>query len=135
GPRTVIPAPGREQEVARLSTRWPLGGRLPVLVQRARAAVQHEDATIEAKPFLLGSGFGSLPDPQRYPELVKVFIDAQHDYIADRVYLLAGPGVGPGQTGGVSEGGTAPPGAEGGPASRLNLVDRVPHVIGRTGGS
>src|SRR5207245_3652384 len=112
GPRTMIPAPGREQEVARLSTRWPLGGRLPVLVQRARAAVQHEDATIEAKPFLLGSGFGSLPDPQRYPELVKVFIDAQYDYIADRVYLLAALVVGPEQTAEVVEMVTVPPDTE-----------------------
>ena len=46
-----------------------------MLVQRARAAVQRDDPGIEAKPFLLGSGFGSLPDPQRYPDLVKVFID------------------------------------------------------------
>jgi len=37
GPRAMVPAPGREQDLARLSTRWPLGGRLPVLVQRARA--------------------------------------------------------------------------------------------------
>ena len=83
------PAPGREQEITRLSTHWPLGGRLPVLVQRARAAVHRDDPGIEAKPFLLSSGFGSLPDPQRYPDLVKVFLDAQHDYIEDRVYLLA----------------------------------------------
>ena len=73
GPRAMVPAPGREQDIARLSTHWPLGGRLPVLVQRARAAVQRDDPGIEAKPFLLGSGFGSLPDPQRYPDLVKVF--------------------------------------------------------------
>ena len=109
GPRAIVPALGREQDLAHLSTRWPLGGRLPVLVQRARAAVQHEDPRIEAKPFLLGSGFGSLPDPQRYPDLVKVFIDAQHDYIADRVYLLAALVAGPEQTAEVVEMTTAPP--------------------------
>jgi hypothetical protein len=85
GPRAMVPAPGREGDIARLRTHWPLGGRLPVLVQRARAALQRDDPSIEAKPFLLGSGFGSLPDPQRYPDLVKVFLDAQHDYIEDRV--------------------------------------------------
>jgi AAA domain len=105
----MVPAPGREQEIGRLSTRWPLGGRLPVLVQRARAALQHEHASIEAKPFLLGSGFGSLPDPQRYPDLVKVFIDAQHDYIEDRVYLLAALVAGPEQTTAVVEMTTTPP--------------------------
>src|SRR5439155_26587662 len=59
GPRAMVPAPGRASDIARLSTRWPLGGRLPVLVQRARAAVQRDDPGIEAKPFLLGSGFCS----------------------------------------------------------------------------
>ena len=39
GPRAMIPAPGRESDIARLSTRWPLGGRLPVLVQRAALAL------------------------------------------------------------------------------------------------
>ncbi|MBM3223927.1 MAG: hypothetical protein FJZ47_09020 [Candidatus Tectomicrobia bacterium] len=109
GPRAMVPAPGRERDLARLSTRWPLGGRLPVLVQRARAAVQHDAPGIEAKPFLLGAGFGSLPDPQRYPDLIKVCIDAQHDYIADRVYLLAALVAGPAQTAEVVEMTTAPP--------------------------
>ena len=135
GPRTMIPAPGREQEVARLSTRWPLGGRLPVLVQRARAAVQHEDANIEAKPFLLGSGFGSLPDPQRYPELVKVFIDAQHDYIADRVYLLAALVVGPEQTAEVVEMATAPPDTEAEQALLMTWLTRLLPAIAAVAGT
>src|SRR5262249_41646283 len=42
GPRAMVPTPGREGDIARLSTRWPLGGRLPVLVQRARAAMQRD---------------------------------------------------------------------------------------------
>jgi hypothetical protein len=109
GPRAMVPAPGREQDLARLSSRWPLGGRLPVLVQRARAAVQRDDPNLEAKPFLLSSGFGSLPDPQRNPDLVKVFLDAQHDYIEDRVYLLAALVAGPEQTAEVVEMATAPP--------------------------
>jgi AAA domain len=109
GPRAMVSAPGREQDLARLSTRWPLGGRLPVLVQRARAAVQRDDPGIEAKPFLLGSGFGSLPDPQRYPDLVKVFIDVQHDYIEDRLYALAALVAGPEKTAEVVEITTAPP--------------------------
>jgi hypothetical protein len=109
GPRVMVPAPGQEQDLARLSTRWPLGGRLPVLVQRARAALQREDPTITAKPFLLGSGFGSLPDPQRYPDLVKVYLDAQHDYIEDRVYLLAALAAGPAKMVEVVDMTTAPP--------------------------
>ena len=109
GPRAMVPTPGRDQEVARLSTHWPLGGRLPVLVQRARAALQRDAPGLEAKPFLLGSGFGSLPDPQRYPDLVKVFLDAQHDYIADRVYLLAALVVGPDKTAEIVDMTAAPP--------------------------
>jgi PD-(D/E)XK nuclease superfamily len=109
GPRAMVPASGRESDIARLSTRWPLGGRLPMLVQRARAAVQRDDHGIEAKPFLLGSGFGSLPDPQRYPDLVKVLIDAQHDYIEDRVYILAALVAGPEKTAEVVEMSTTPP--------------------------
>jgi hypothetical protein len=110
GPRAMVPAPGREGDITRLSTHWPLGGRLPVLVQRARAAIQRNDPSIEARPFLLGSGFGSLPDPQRYPDLVKVFLDAQHDYIEDRLYLLAALVAGPEQTVEVVDMTTAPPG-------------------------
>jgi hypothetical protein len=109
GPRAMVPAPGREGDIARLSIHWPLGGRLPVLVQRARAAVQRDHPSIEAKPFFLGSGFGSLPDPQRYPDLVKVFLDAQHDYIEDRVYLLAALVAGPAKTVEVVDMTTAPP--------------------------
>jgi hypothetical protein len=59
------------------------------LAQRARAALKVYDQAVEAKTFLLGSGFGSLPDHQRYPDLVRIFIDAQCDYIEDRIYLIA----------------------------------------------
>src|SRR5262245_3463664 len=83
-----------------------------MLVQRARAAVQRDEPGIEAKPFPLGSGFGSLPDPQRYPDLVKVFLDAQHDYIEDRVYLLAALVAGPEKTAEIVEMTTAPPDTE-----------------------
>ena len=107
--RDMVPAPGRESDIAGLSKRWPLGGRLPLLVQRARAALQNYDASIEVKPFILGSGFGSLPDAQRYPDLVKVFIDAQHDYIEDRLYLLSALVAGPEQTAEVVDMTSAPP--------------------------
>src|SRR5439155_3983069 len=107
--RDMVPAPGRESDIAGLSKRGPLGGRLPLLVQRARAALHNYDASIEVKPFLLGSSFGSLPDAQRYPDLVKVFIDAQHDYIEDRVYLLAALVAGPEQTTEVVDMTSGPP--------------------------
>jgi hypothetical protein len=105
------PAPGHEADVARIVKRWPLGGRLPALVQRARGALKQYDTRIEAKPFILGSGFGSLPDPQRYPDLIKVFIDGQFDYIEDRIYLIAGLIVAPDRTIEVVEMSDQPPDA------------------------
>src|SRR5262249_23494623 len=112
GPRAMLPAPGRQQDIARLSARWPLGGRLPVLVQRARAGLRPDGPGIEAGPSPRGAGFGSLPAPHRYPDLVKVFIDAQHDYIADRLYGLAALVAGPEKTAEVVEMTTAPPDTE-----------------------
>ena len=88
-------APDRETDIERISQRWPLGSRLPILVQRARAALKRHDKSIDAKRYLLGSDWGSLPDERQYPNLVKVFIDAQRDYLEDRLYLLSGLVVGP----------------------------------------
>jgi hypothetical protein len=106
-----------------------------VLVQRARVAVQHEDPRIEAKPLLLGSGFGSLPNPQRYPDLVKVFIDAQHDYIADRVYLLAALVAGPEQTAEVVAMTTAPPDTEAEQGLLITWLTRLLPTIAAVAGT
>jgi hypothetical protein len=135
GPRAMVPAPGREQDLARLSTRWPLGGRLPMLVQRARAALQRNDPGIEAKPFLLGSGFGSLPDPLRYPDLVKVFLDAQHDYIEDRVYLLAALVAGSEQTIEVVDMTTTPPDTAAEQALLITWLTRLLPAIANVAGT
>lgn len=89
GDGRMIPAPGREAVVARVGGRWPLGGKLPMLVERARAAMHHYDATIEARSRLLASHPGTLPDPARYPDLVQIFVDVQRDYINDRLYMIA----------------------------------------------
>lgn len=93
--REMRPAAGREELLRRASARWPLGGRLPLLVQRARAAVRRLDRSTDALPYLLGSDFGSLPDPAEHPGLIRVFVDAQRDYIEDRLYLLAARVSGP----------------------------------------
>jgi hypothetical protein len=56
GQRDMVPAPGRASDMARLSQHWPLGGRLPVLVQRCRALhyleqqFTHRNRTIEKAP-------------------------------------------------------------------------------------
>lgn len=84
------PAPGREAEVSRLSRTWPLGARLEELVHRARRYRAWQGDEIAALPYIPSKGYGSLPfsSPEQNPNLVRVFIDAQHDYLQDRVYLL-----------------------------------------------
>lgn len=36
---------------------------------------------VDARSHLYGSGFSSLPVDEEHPNLVKVFIDAQYDYL------------------------------------------------------
>ncbi len=96
--KEMRPAAGQEETARRASSRWPLGGRLPLLAQRARAGLRRLDRSTEARGYLLGSDYGSLPDPAECPGLVRVFVDAQRDYIEDRLYLLAARVVGPSET-------------------------------------
>lgn len=91
----IVAARGREAEVARIGGRWPLGSRLPILAQRARAALARNDRSVESRRTLYGTNWGSLPDENNYPGLVKIFIDAQRDHIKDRLYLLSALVVGP----------------------------------------
>jgi hypothetical protein len=91
----MTPAAGRDGDCERVAARWPLGRRLPVLAQRARAALRRLDRGIEAKPYLLTHDWGSLPDDAQYPNLVKIFVDAQRDHLQDRLYLLSALVAGP----------------------------------------
>lgn len=91
----MLPAPERASDLARIGARWPLGARLPVLAQRARAALRKLDAGIEAKRYMLGADWGSLPDEGQYPNLIKVYVDAQRDHLEDKVYLLSALVAGP----------------------------------------
>ncbi|MEJ7713410.1 MAG: PD-(D/E)XK nuclease family protein [Pyrinomonadaceae bacterium] len=98
--RGVETAPGCEREVNRVSGHWALGARLPTLAQRARAALARftekgDDKAVEYRRALYASNWGSLPDTNQYPDLVKVFIDAQRDHIQDRLYMLAASVTGP----------------------------------------
>jgi hypothetical protein len=88
----LVPAPGREAEVRRLAAIWPVGPRLDELVHRARAFrrfARRDD--IAAFPFIPGRGNSTLPAvrPDANPNLVWVYVEAQHDYLNDRVYMLA----------------------------------------------
>ena len=78
-----------------IRNRWPVAPNLPFLVQRAKAALKVFEKSVENRPYLLGSGFGTLPSDDEHPGLIKIFFDAQQDYLKSRVYLLSGLVVGP----------------------------------------
>ena len=103
------PAPGREAEAERLGARYPLAQRLPALVQRARAALRRFDPAVEARRSLYGSDWGTLPDEGLYPNLVKVFVEAQRDHLEDRLYLVAAHVTGPCGSAQITESLDAPP--------------------------
>jgi len=89
-PREFVAAPGQEGLVARLAATPPVGARLDELVQRARRYRRWKGDDIDALSYIPSKGYGSLPysDAAHNPNIVRVYIDAQHDYLHDRVYML-----------------------------------------------
>ncbi len=135
GRKEMTPAAGKEEVVRRASARWPLAGRLPLLVQRARAAVRRLDRSVESRPYILGADFGSLPDPNEHPGLVRVFIDAQRDYIQDRLYLLAARVVGPREMFELAEMTDAPPDTDAERGLLVRFVQRLLPAVARAAGA
>ncbi len=84
-----------QEKLDLIRNRWPVAPNLPFLVQRAKAALKVFDKSVEYRPYLLGSGFGTLPSDDEHPGLIKIFFDAQQDYLKSRIYLLSGLVVGP----------------------------------------
>lgn len=88
---------GRELKVARdqqakvreIKKSPQLALKLPHIVQRAKRAVRRFNSQQESFTYLLGSGWGTLPSEEAYPDLVKIFFDAQHDYLRDRLYMVS----------------------------------------------
>ena len=83
-------SPGKEKVTRQLSGQWGVGHRLDELILRARRYLDWKHFNVESIPYIPSKGHGSLPycDPEHNPNLVKVYIDAQHDYLQDRIYLL-----------------------------------------------
>jgi hypothetical protein len=89
-PDDLVTAPGREELVAQLAATWPVGPRLDELIHRARRYRHFKGDPIRALTIIPHKGHGSLPycDEQHNPNLIRIYIDAQHDYLTDRIYLI-----------------------------------------------
>jgi hypothetical protein len=91
GGSDLIASVGREEEIKRLSATWPIGPRLDELIHRAksfRRSVRNDGTdTLLNIP---DKGNSSLPvsRPDLNPNLVWIYIDAQHDHREGRLYLL-----------------------------------------------
>lgn len=86
----LVPAPGREADCRRVATTWPVGPRLDELIHRGRRYRKWRKDPIRALNYIPTLGYGSLPfsAPDHNPNLVKVYLDAQHDHEHDRLYLV-----------------------------------------------
>src|SRR5262245_4007545 len=87
----LVPATGREAQVQQIAATWPVGPRLDELIHRARSfrrSVRKDG--MQALSYIPGKGNSSLPvsTPELNPNLVRIYIEAQHDYLEGRVYLL-----------------------------------------------
>jgi len=100
----LVAAPGKEALVERLAATWPVGPRLDELIHRARRYRRWKGDALDALSYIPSTGYGSLPycDAGHNPNLVRVYLDTQHDYLHDRLYLLGSLIV-------ASEGGVEPP--------------------------
>lgn len=89
GPGLVTPA-GNEALVRQLGATWPVGPRLDELIHRAKAYRRYAKDPGRALSYIPSKGYGSLPyvAAEQNPNLVYVYLDAQHDYLQDRLYLL-----------------------------------------------
>ena len=82
-------APDQQAKIDHINRTPSLGVQLDRLVQRASARLSGFDKAVRYYPWLLDASFSTLPDNEVNPDLVKIFLDAQHDYLQDRLYLIA----------------------------------------------
>ncbi len=80
----------QQEQRRRLATTWPLSSRVDELIYRARS-YRRSKGDPYAPPYRIpNKGYTSLPhsDELHNPNLIVVYIDAGHDYLLDRLYLL-----------------------------------------------
>lgn len=88
----VLPAgEGQGETLAALAT-TPVGPVIDQLVARARAVLRRFEPETATVPFLPGGRHSELPIDE---DMVRVYLDAQHDYQQNCVYLLSARMVGP----------------------------------------
>jgi len=88
--RKLRVAPGKSEVGSQIARTWPVGPRMEELVHRARRYRAWQKDEISALSYIPSKGYGSLPysAADHNPNLVRVFIDAQNDYLQDRLYLI-----------------------------------------------
>ncbi len=73
-----------------LSKSRAVGPRLDELIHRARRYRSWKGDELRALSYIPSKGYGTLPavSEELHPNLVRIYLDVQHDYLHDRVYLL-----------------------------------------------
>lgn len=127
GNSKLVPNAAKKTQLDILNNSWPVAANLQFLVQRAKAALRHFDPQTDYRSYLIGSGFGTLPSDEEYPNLVKIFFDAQRDYLQDRVYMISALVIGPKGEKVIVKCSNQPPGDE---IEESLLIDWVRNVIG-----
>lgn len=135
GQKEMVPAAANSEETSRLNKNWALSGKLPTIAQRARAALHRFDKTTDFRSFIIGSDFGTLPDTNCYPELIRVFIDTQHDYLNDRLYMFSAVVAGAARSQEICEIASAPPDDEIEQQLLVSAVQKVLLAIAETADS
>lgn len=87
---SLVTPPEQAELAARLSVTWPLSARLDELIQRARRYRGWKGDPVKASTFMSHRGYGTLPfcGPDHNPNLVNIYVDAQHDGQSGHLYLL-----------------------------------------------
>ncbi len=101
---TPLPSEAASDDYRRLAMLPALGADLDDLILRARRYRQSKGDPWPSRNWLPDSGQSSIPrcDMEFHPNLIKVYIDVEHDPLRDRVYLLGALVVG-------AENGQTPP--------------------------
>ncbi len=85
-----LPAETWSEQYMQLAMAPALGAELDDLISRARTYRESKGDSWPIERWLPDGRQSSLPrcDAEFHPNLVKIFIDVEHDYLEDRVYLL-----------------------------------------------